>query len=212
MYDTPHQSDRTTRNIVLQMLIREQGRSHLLERCDLKATSPHRWKSTCVNPNTKTHRASFRILLLAPSSFFFFATPHLLWFPDLQKEVGNLTTPPPWPDKSGCPSSHQTHLGHRCEGLVSLVLTREVGQKGNAAHLEQQEEEILSDDKMENEHQIIMANVAVDQYNRCLKEKSHHSPGNSVDAVPSQAVSRDQGHTGHLKKKNTCHLKKKKQW
>ena len=34
-----------------------------------------------------------------------------------------------------------------------------------------------------------------------LRKKSHHSPGNSVDAVPSQAVSRDQGHTGHLKKK-----------
>ena len=55
-----------------------------------------------------------------------------------------------------------THLGHRCEGLVALVLTRQVGQKGKAAHLQQQEEEILSDDKMENEHQYIMANVAVD--------------------------------------------------
>ena len=121
MCDTPYQSDLTTRNIVVQMLIREQGRSHLLERCDLKASSPHRWKSTCVNPNTKTHRASFRILLLAQSSFFFFATPHLLWFPDLQKEVGNLTTPPPWPDKSGCPSSHQTHLGHRGDSLRSQV-------------------------------------------------------------------------------------------
>ena len=69
-----------------------------------------------------------------------------------------------------------THLGHRCEGLVALVLTRQVGQKGNAAPLEQEEEETLADGKMENEHQYIMANVAVDQYNRCLKEKISPQP------------------------------------